>query len=75
MAERLINIYQNGQEECEHKWLYKSPIRTTFSIPPKYVQTKLCEKCGRLEYIENDELKLDNISMYEETLKKFKEGV
>jgi hypothetical protein len=54
--EIVIKVYNKGEEECEHDFVYNFALRMGFSHPPVVTQLKVCEKCGRAETVQSNEV-------------------
>lgn len=66
----ILAVIKEGTNDCDHEWTYNPVANACMTMPIKFITTRICNHCGRIEQTESNIIPklMDN---YEEVYNSF----
>lgn len=73
--DKIVDVQYDGDEKCNHLWVYNSSNKMIMSFPPHFINMRVCETCGRVEDVDRTTMTKGNSTEYTEVYTKFHEKI
>lgn len=67
----VAKVYNEGNAECQHVYIYGNIKNIGFTCPAKISQTRICQICGREEEVVTTYVEKYDKKRYEEIKERF----